>query len=121
MGEVKMTACDHCGKRVDNPCAERGWITLNGNACSPVSVSRYVGRMGPSCYESDYLRRVSDFCGVACLLAALDAKAREREDHAAKHPEDARLNHPPAKAAPAEDTPCGCGYSYVMCRKHIPK
>jgi hypothetical protein len=92
MGELTMKTCDHCGKHVENPYAERGWIQFTSNASganllTPVNISRSTGVYGPSSYETDYLDRVRDFCGAACLVAALDKKAREREDEKIKSKE----------------------------------
>jgi len=84
MGDIRITGCDHCGKRVENPYAERGWLQIAARGIEAVSISRSVGRMGPTSYETDYLRSVRDFCGIACLIAALDQKAREREDESLK-------------------------------------
>jgi hypothetical protein len=79
MGTVTMWKCDHCDKRVDNPYQHRGWISI-GDPGKQVSVGRATGVFGKSAYESDYLSKVSDFCSIDCLVAALDKKARERED-----------------------------------------
>lgn len=87
MSEVKMTACDHCGKRVDNPCAERGWIRLDGHIAGAVSVARYTGEYARGSYQCDYLQRVTDFCSLVCFVAALDQKARERTDKEAQEKE----------------------------------
>lgn len=81
---VEMTRCDHCGKRVENPYAERGWIQLTYDSVKPVSVSRSTGEYKNGCYQSDFLQRVVDFCSVTCLVAALDRKAQERADAEAK-------------------------------------
>jgi len=80
MGNVTIVACDHCGKRVDNPYAERGWIRFITTSASLLSISRSVGRMGPSGHLCDFLRGARDFCGITCFTAALDEQARKRED-----------------------------------------
>jgi hypothetical protein len=80
MGYVTLTKCDHCGKRVERPCDERGWIQLDSSS-HPLSVTRMTGKMSPDGgFAVDLLENVIDFCGLACLAAALDRKARERED-----------------------------------------
>jgi len=81
MGQVTMWKCDHCGKVVENPCKERGWIQLSpSNGTHKVSVCRSTGVYNKSSYENDFLQNVSDFCSVVCLVAALDKKARARDD-----------------------------------------
>jgi hypothetical protein len=100
MGQITMTTCDHCGRKVENPNEHRGWISLGGteHILERVHISRATGvfAQGPgecSGFVSDYIDRASDFCGIACLVAALDKKAREREDkkcEAAKKNEEQR-------------------------------
>jgi len=82
MGQVTMTACDHCKRKVENPNEHRGWITLGGtdHILEKVYVKRSTGTFGQNSFESDYVDRVTDFCSIECLVAALDKKARERED-----------------------------------------
>jgi len=78
--DVILSQCDHCKKKTENRCAERGWIYLG----QPTSISRSVGRMGKLGYDTDFLSHVRDFCSITCLVAALDQKAREREDEKVK-------------------------------------
>jgi len=78
MGAVTMTQCDHCKKMVEKPYAERGWIQFNGGAADyAIAISRSHGIYGPSSYRTDFLERISDFCSIECLVAALDAKRDE--------------------------------------------
>ena len=74
MGKITMTTCDHCRKMVENPFKERGWIQL-GIGVEKVSITRSTGVYGRSSYENDYLGAVTDFCSIACLVAALDGRA----------------------------------------------
>ena len=78
MGKITMTTCDHCGKRVENHFEARGWIQITSGCVKPVEVSRATGVYKGGSFQTDYLQRVSDFCGIECLVAALDAKASER-------------------------------------------
>ena len=78
MGKITMTTCDHCGKRVENHYEARGWIQLTHDCTKPVEISRATGVYKGGSFQTDYLQHVSDFCGVECLVAALDKKATER-------------------------------------------
>lgn len=78
MSDVTQNRCDHCGKIVANRCEQKGWIHFYASASS-VSVSRSAGYYGQSAFVSDYLSNVTDFCGVECLVAALDAQIQKRE------------------------------------------
>jgi hypothetical protein len=82
MGQITMTTCDHCQTKVENPNEHRGWISLGGteHILERVHIKRTTGVFNGSSFDSDYIDRASDFCSVACLVAALDKKARERED-----------------------------------------
>lgn len=87
MSKVTMTKCDHCGKKVENPYEERGWLQLSADLNNrSISIARSVGRYNTKTgsFETDFVQSVTDFCGVACLVAALDKKAREREDKLAE-------------------------------------
>jgi hypothetical protein len=76
MSDITMQRCDHCKKVAENCRATRGWIHFNKR----VSIGRATGHYDKTAYESDYLQEVEDFCSIACLVGALDQKARERED-----------------------------------------
>lgn len=70
MSVISVNQCDQCGKRVDNGYAVRGWIRIDG------SLSRAVGKWGPSSYQTAYIGSRgggSDFCSLECLEKKLDA------------------------------------------------
>ncbi len=80
MSGTSMTKCDGCGKTVANPYAEPGWIQIHASndstrsACVTRSWGAYDDRI--HCYKTDFLENVSDFCGIDCLVRALDVKRK---------------------------------------------
>ncbi len=65
MSKIERTKCDHCGKEVIDPYAETGWIYLSKDGLA-VRMGRVDG--APKAFHP----RGSDFCGLACLVKALD-------------------------------------------------
>lgn len=73
MSRCDMSQCDHCGKRVDNPFAAKGWLQIDGH------ITRAAGFYSRGSYATDYIGRDrSDFCSLRCLEKALDKAASER-------------------------------------------
>lgn len=75
MARVEKFRCDHCGKEVEDPYLENGWLKFDGAISRSWGIRRR-GRDGDA--QTDYIGKSSEFCSVKCLVAALD-KIREEK------------------------------------------
>lgn len=71
MSKVTMTQCEICKKRVDDPYAVKGWITLG--TMGTISIAKGRGKDGSA--KSHYFNGVQgqlDFCSRKCFIVWLD-------------------------------------------------
>jgi hypothetical protein len=67
MSKIQLTACDVCGKQVENVANEPGWITIEAsqNAFIRLGYFFHISDTDDKVHSSYEMRR--DFCDIKCL------------------------------------------------------
>jgi len=73
--KIEYSQCNQCGRAVQDPYMEIGWLQIRGIESFTISVGRAADRHAITRYGGPPSGSITtmDFCGTGCLITYLEA------------------------------------------------